>query len=83
MRSTKKRNLKNKDATNMLRSMNCHQGIAEIRPTPSTVPSKWERNEKEDMKLAMDYLYEFKEKLFKLHPLCVETVHNLLQERRY
>jgi|KBSMisStandDraft_5_1062788.scaffolds.fasta_scaffold2511203_2 hypothetical protein len=65
----------------MLRQINCTQGIAEVRPPSS--PSTWERNEKEDMKLAMDYLYEFKEKLSKLHPFCVETVHNLLQERRY
>ena len=63
----------------MLRTMNCAQV-----PMPELAKqSTWERCEKDDMKLAMDYLYEFKEKLAKLHPLCMETIHNLLQERRY
>lgn len=65
----------------MLRNMSCNRNAN--MPIVDKIPGTWERNEKEDMKLAMDYLYEFKEKLMKLHPLCMETVNNLLQERRY
>ncbi len=42
----------------------------------------WNRNEKEDMKLAIEYLYEFHEKLSKLHPECTMHMNHMLQERR-
>ncbi len=38
-----------------------------------------ERNEKEDLKLGIDYLWEFKEKLNKLHPQVTYTIEKLLQ----
>lgn len=43
----------------------------------------WERDEVEDMKKGIEYLYEFKEKLSKLHPLVLESIENLLQRPRY
>lgn len=43
----------------------------------------WDRNEKEDMKLAIEYLYEFNEKLSKLHPQCKEHINHMLQDRRF
>lgn len=55
-------------------------------PMPVEAPklsSTYDRNEKEDMKLAMEYLYEFNEKLGKLHPMCREMMHHILQDRRY
>lgn len=57
--------------------------------TPSQMPSvlytedKWQRNEIEDMKKAIDYLYEFREKLSTLHPIVFELIENLLQRPRY
>lgn len=64
----------------MLRNMNYAQQTAEIKPSNTTT---WDRNEKEDMKLAIEYLYDLHEKLSKLHPECRITIHNILQERRY
>lgn len=43
----------------------------------------WQRNEQEDMKKAIDCLYEFKEKLSKLHPTAQQAIDNLLQRPRY
>ena len=51
-------------------------------PAP-TVPESWKRNFKEDMKLAMDYLFELKEKLEKLHPECTRVVEKLMQQHRF
>lgn len=65
----------------MLRNLsygNC--AIPQATEKPS---STYERNEKEDMKLAMEYLYDFNEKLGKLHPMCRELMHHIMQERRY
>lgn len=44
---------------------------------------KWQRNEMEDMKKAIEYLYEFKDKLSKLHPLACEAIDQMLQRPRY
>ncbi len=40
---------------------------------------KWQRNEMEDMKKGIEYLYEFREKLSKLHPVVMDAVENMLQ----
>lgn len=63
---------------NMGMQMNCSMPVQEKSQTT------WERNEKEDMKLAIEYLYDFHEKLIKLHPECRNAIHNMLQDvRRY
>lgn len=41
------------------------------------------RNELDDLKKGMEYLYEFKEKLLKLHPIVVDVIEKLLQSNRY
>lgn len=45
--------------------------------------SPWERNELEDVKKAIEYLYEFKEKLSKLHPVAMNMMEHILQPTRY
>jgi len=52
-----------------------------IRPTVSE--SRYERNELEDMKKGIEYLYEFKEKLSKLHPNVLDRMEDILQRPRY
>lgn len=52
-------------------------------PSPSLVDDKWARNEAEDMKKGIEYLYEFKEKLLKLHPVVMDAIEVLLQRPRY
>lgn len=59
-------------------SINCVS--AESMPR---VPSRYERNEIEDMKIAIGYLYEFKKKLDELHPACIDAIDNMLQRPRY
>jgi hypothetical protein len=54
-----------------------------VQETSKSSNNNYERNEKEDMKLAMEYLYEFNEKLNKLHPMCKDLIHHVLQDRRY
>lgn len=44
---------------------------------------KWQRNEVEDMKKGIEYMYEFREKLSKLHPVVLDAIENLLQRPRY
>lgn len=46
-------------------------------------PKQWERNEQENIKKAIEYLYEFRDKLSKLHPVAMETIEMLLQRPRY
>lgn len=55
---------------------------AEVRPIGLN-ESLYARNEQEDMKKAIDYLYEFKEKLSKLNPLVVDAIESMLQRFRY
>jgi len=43
--------------------------------------SRWNRSEEEDMQQAIAYLYEFKKKLDKLHPNCMNLIQNILQGR--
>lgn len=52
-------------------------------PRPLHEKSSWERDEKEDSKKAIEYLYEFKEKLSKLHPVAQSMVEHILQPIRY
>jgi hypothetical protein len=42
---------------------------------------RWERNECEDMKTAIDYLYEFKKNLSNLHPVVVELISYMLSRQ--
>lgn len=41
---------------------------------------RYNRNEKEDMQKAIEYLYEFKRKLDELHPNCINVIEHLLQK---
>ncbi len=52
-------------------------------PMPAHEPSKYQRNEVEDMKKGIEYLYEFKEKLSKLHPVVCDAIEKMLQIQRY
>lgn len=46
--------------------------------------NKWARNEKDDMKKAIELLYDFKKSLGDLHPNCLNLIENMLQHpRRY
>lgn len=54
-----------------------------VKETNPVMNDTYSRNEKEDMKLAMEYLYDFNEKLNKLHPMCKDLIHHVLQDRRY
>jgi len=40
---------------------------------------KYQRNEIEDMKKGIEYLYEFREKLFNLHPIVFDAIEKMLQ----
>lgn len=53
---------------------------AEIRPI-SMHEDRYARNELEDMKKGLEYLYEFKEKISKLHPVVLDAIENMLQFR--
>jgi hypothetical protein len=44
---------------------------------------RYGRNELDDMKRGLEYLYEFKEKLAKLHPNVMDAIENMLQRPRY
>ena len=50
---------------------------------PQSSDDRYSRNEKEDMQLAIEALYEFKKKLNKLHPVCVDLISQMLQTVRY
>lgn len=47
-----------------------------------SVDDRYTRSEVEDMQEAIKYLYEFKAKLEKLHPICTRAIENLLQQPR-
>jgi hypothetical protein len=63
--------------------------IAQMPLSPSCAPQpmhsedKWQRNEIEDMKKGIEFLYEFKEKLSKLHPIVSDAIETMLQRPRY
>lgn len=45
--------------------------------------NRYNRNELEDVKKRIEYLYEFKEKLAKLHPFVIDRIEDMLQRPRY
>ncbi len=55
-----------------------YQGIEK-----SVSDDKWGRSEQEDVKEAIDLLYDFRKKLDKLHPRVKDLIENMLQVRRY
>ena len=69
----------------MLRQI--QNATAEIYSKSPSVPDhlqdRWRRNEKEDLKTAIDYLYEFKKKIDELHPSCLDIIHKMLQNNPY
>lgn len=68
----------------MLNRIGGHMGIAQCEVAPkSPHENRYSRNEKDDLKTAIDALYEFKRKLDELHPVCVEIIDNMLQRPRY
>lgn len=52
-------------------------------PQPLHSEDRWQRSEQEDMKKAIEYLYDFKEKLSKLHPTALDAIETILQRPRY
>lgn len=52
-------------------------------PRPLHHEDKWKRNEIEDMKKGIEYVYEFRQKLFELHPVVIDAIENMLQRPRY
>jgi len=52
-------------------------------PRLAVSEDKWQRNEKDDLKTAIEYLYEFREKLSKLHPIAMEAIDQMLQKQNY
>lgn len=55
----------------------------DVQKPSSFQDNLWSRNEKDDMKEAIDLLYSFKEKLGKLHPNCINLIEQMLQNRHY
>lgn len=53
-----------------------HEGISAAIPSE---PKTWQRNFKDDLKQAMEYLCEFKEKIDKLHPECARMIERMFQ----
>jgi len=58
----------------MLTGMRFQQEACAIRPD-----DRYSRNIKEDIKVAMDLLFQFKEGMEKLHPECSSLIEKLLQ----
>ena len=52
----------------------------ECQVSAPSIPENWKRNEQEDVKKAIEYLYEFKEKLSKLHPVSQEVLATILRK---
>ncbi len=57
----------------MLSGIRLDTAQCSIAPEP-----RYQRNVKEDMKSAMDLLFQFKEGLEKLHPDCTRMIEKLL-----
>lgn len=47
------------------------------------VDERWNRNMKDDMKKALDLLWQFKESLDQLHPDCTSIIEKMLQCPQY
>lgn len=45
--------------------------------------SRYKRCEKDDMKQAIELLYEFKKKIDELHPNCLNLIDHIIQQRRF
>jgi hypothetical protein len=58
-----------------LRSNNVNEALQCCAPKPD---ERWARDQKEDMKTALDLLWKFKEGLDKLHPECVTLIERML-----
>ncbi len=67
----------------MLRQMNASPICSSNDIHPAQQPSRYSRNEKDDIKIAIDALYDFKKKLDELHPACVDIIENMMQRPRY
>ena len=68
----------------MLRHLN--SGIEQCtanQPLAPQAPSRYQRNEKEYLKSAIELLYEFKRKLDELHPTAIDLIENMLQRPRF
>lgn len=52
-------------------------------PPAVHAPSLYDRDEKEDMKKAIELLYQFKQSLSELHPNCLNLIEGMLQFRRF
>jgi len=65
----------------MLSSMRLTQNCA--NSPIKVVDDRWDRNMKEDMKTAMDLLWEFRTALDRLHPECVTILERMLQIPSY
>lgn len=52
-------------------------------PHVKSAPSRYDRNARDDFPKAIEYLYEFVDKLQKLHPDCAEIIEHILQKQKY
>lgn len=53
--------------------------ITDAPPINCVNEDRYKRDEMEDMKTAIEYLYEFKKKLSKLHPSICGSIESMLQ----
>ncbi len=69
----------------MLRQMQMNQPCmaTESINVPYQEKSKYSRCEKDDLKVAIDALYEFRKKLDELHPSVIDIIEKLLQKEHY
>lgn len=59
----------------------CAQAIP--RAVQHPLESLYQRNEKDDVKSAIELLYEFKKKLSELHPIAQEVIDKIIQREHY
>lgn len=67
----------------MLRRINQSVCMPYEAPRPAEGEDRWQRNEREDIKAAIDCLYEFREKLAKLHPMAMEIIEEMMQRPKF
>ncbi len=60
----------------------CNASVPSAPIQTAAQENKYNRNEKEDMKKAIEFLYEFAEKLRELHPNCTDMIENMLVRAR-
>lgn len=51
-------------------------------PTVPMIDKTWERNIQDDLKEAIDLLFNFKASLEKLHPECTRVIERIMQPVR-